>query len=71
MFFLVTVLTTPVGAFVACPFVSKMNDSLLGRALGFVVGALIYLSASHLLPEVREHEKKHAYWAFSYTQVKK
>ena len=62
--FLVAALTTPVGAFVAYPFVSKMNESLLGLALGFVVGVLIYLSASHLLPEVREHEKKHAYWAF-------
>ena len=62
--FLVAALTTPVGAFIAYPFVSKMNDSLLGLALGFVVGVLIYLSASHLLPEVREHEKEHAYWAF-------
>jgi len=32
--------------------------------LGFVVGVLIYLSASHLLPEAREHEKKHSSWAF-------
>ena len=62
--FLVAALTTPVGAFIAYPFVSKMNDSLLGLALGFVVGVLIYLSASHLLPEAREHEGKHAYWAF-------
>ena len=62
--FLVAGLTTPTGAFIAYPIVSKMNDSLLGLALGFVVGVLIYLSASHLLPEVREHEKKHAYWAF-------
>jgi zinc transporter ZupT len=62
--FLVAGLTTPIGAFIAYPIVSKMNDSLLGLALGFVVGVLIYLSASHLLPEVREHERKHAYWAF-------
>jgi zinc transporter ZupT len=41
-----------------------MDNSVLGLALGFVVGVLIYLSASHLLPEVKEHGKKHAYWAF-------
>lgn len=62
--FLVAALTTPVGAFIAYPFVSLMNDSLLGLALGFVVGVLIYLSASHLLPEAREYEKKHVYWSF-------
>lgn len=62
--FLVAALTTPVGAFISYPFVSLMNDSLLGLALGFVVGILIYLSASHLLPEAREYEKKHVYWAF-------
>lgn len=62
--FLVAALTTPIGAFLAYPFAMKMNDSFLGLSLGFVVGVLIYLSASHLLPEAREYEKKHAYWAF-------
>ncbi|HHU12239.1 MAG TPA: zinc/iron permease, partial [Clostridiaceae bacterium] len=57
-------LTTPIGAFFAYPFISRMDNSVLGLALGFVVGVLIYLSASHLLPEVKEHGKKHAYWAF-------
>ena len=62
--FFVAALTTPIGAFIAYPFVNKLNDSVLGLALGFVAGVLIYVSASHLLPEAREHEKKHSFLAF-------
>ena len=62
--FLIAALTTPIGAFIAYPFVSKFNSSVLGLALGFVVGVLIYISASHLLPEAREHEKEHSIFAF-------
>lgn len=62
--FFVAALTTPVGAFVAYPFVNMLNESVLGLALGFVVGVLIYVSASHLLPEARKYEKKHSNWAF-------
>ncbi len=62
--FLVAGLTTPLGAFVAFPIVSKLTDSILGLALGFVAGVLIYISASHLLPEAREHEKHHSNLAF-------
>ncbi len=61
---LIAALTTPLGAFVAYPFVRGLNDSLLGHALGFVVGVLIYISASHLLPEAREQEKEHSTLAF-------
>jgi zinc transporter ZupT len=62
--FFVAALTTPIGAFVAYPFVSKLSEPILGLALGFVVGVLIYISASHLLPEAREHEKHHSQTAF-------
>jgi zinc transporter ZupT len=62
--FFVAALTTPAGALLSYPLVSRLGDPLLGLALGFVVGILIYLSASHLLPEAREYEGKHSYWAF-------
>ena len=62
--FLIASLTTPLGAFVAYPLVNKLKDSHLGLALGFVAGVLIYVSASHLLPEAREHEKKHSIFSF-------
>lgn len=57
-------MATPIGAFIAYPVVSKLSDSLLGLSLGFVVGVLIYLSSSHLLPEAREEEKEHSAMAF-------
>lgn len=62
--FLVSGLTTPLGALIAYPFISRVNSSVLGLLLGFVVGVLIYLSASHLLPEARGHERKHSPLAF-------
>jgi zinc and cadmium transporter len=62
--FLVASMTTPVGAFVAYPLVNNLKGPQLGLALGFVSGVLIYVAASHLLPEAREHEKKHSILAF-------
>ena len=62
--FLIAGLTTPLGAFVVYPFVSKLGKSTLGLLLGFVAGVLLYVSASHLLPEARGHEKKHSTLAF-------
>lgn len=63
--FLVAALTTPIGAFVAYPFVKNLNTSLLGLTLGVVSGILIYLSASHLLPEAEKNERQHSYLAFA------
>ena len=63
--FLIAGLTTPLSAFVVYPFVSRLGESMLGLLLGFVGGVLLYVSASHLLPEAREHEKKHSVIAFS------
>ncbi len=62
--FLVAGLTTPVGAFIVYPFIKTLNESTLSLALGFVGGVLIYVSASHLLPEAREHEQHHSHLAF-------
>lgn len=62
--FLVAGLTTPIGALVIYPFVQQLTGTSLGLALGFVGGVLIYVSASHLLPEAREHEKNHSQTAF-------
>lgn len=62
--FLIASLTTPLGAFVAYPFVRSLGTGTLGLLLGFVAGVLIYVSASHLLPEARVHEKRHSMMAF-------
>lgn len=62
--FLVAALTTPVGAFVAYPLVSRVGPVSLGLLLGFVSGVLLYVSAAHLLPEARSHEQRHSMLAF-------
>jgi ZIP family zinc transporter len=62
--FFIAALTTPIGAFAAYPFIDKFGDTSIGMMLGFVSGVLIYVSASHLLPEVRDSEKKHSLVAF-------
>lgn len=62
--FLIASLTTPLGAFVAYPFIRPLSGGTLGLLLGFVSGVLIYVSASHLLPEARGHEERHSLLAF-------
>lgn len=62
--FLVAALTTPIGALIGLPLISLLSESALGLALGFVVGVLIYISASHLLPEAKEEGHKHSHLAF-------
>ncbi|MCD6577081.1 MAG: ZIP family metal transporter [Anaerolineaceae bacterium] len=62
--FLIAGLTTPIGAFVAYPLINKLSESTLGLMLGFVSGVLLYVSASHLLPEARQEEKEHSTTAF-------
>lgn len=62
--FMIAGLTTPIGAFIVYPFVSRVKDVELGLLLGFAAGVLLYLSSSHLLPEAREQEKEHSSIAF-------
>ena len=62
--FFVAALTTPIGSFVVYPLINRLTNSVLGLALGFISGVLIYVSASHLLPEASEYEKKHSTLAF-------
>ena len=51
--FLVASLTTPLGAFLIYPLLHNFTSSVMGLLLGFVTGVLIYISASHLLPEAK------------------
>lgn len=62
--FFIAALTTPIGAFVAYPFIRSLSKSHLGLMLGFVSGVLLYVSAAHLLPEAREDEKVHSMVSF-------
>lgn len=58
--FLVAGITTPIGAFIVYPFVSKLDKSIIQLLTSFTGGILIYFSASHLIPEARESKEKHS-----------
>lgn len=62
--FAIAGLTTPLGAFVGYPIISLLNESVLGGMLGFVAGVLLFVSASHLLPEAETDKDKHSIGAF-------
>ncbi len=49
--------TTPLGALIAYPFAAEAGDALLGGMLAASAGALLYVSASHLLPQVEEENR--------------
>jgi len=51
--------TTPIGALVSYPFISKIGQSTLGALLALSAGALVYVGASHLLPAVEKENKRY------------
>ncbi|MEW5949839.1 MAG: ZIP family metal transporter [Thermodesulfobacteriota bacterium] len=58
--FLAAALTTPVGMLVSYPYVSQINKPFLGALLAFSAGALVYVGATHLLPQAEEEHKKYS-----------
>jgi len=61
--FLAAALTTPVGMLVSYPFISRIDKPLLGALLAFSAGALIYVGATHLLPQAEKEQKKYSLFA--------
>jgi zinc and cadmium transporter len=49
--FLAAALTTPVGTLLSYPFVSQIAAGILGALLALSAGVLIYVGATHLLPQ--------------------
>lgn len=56
---LATAFTTPLGALVSYPFISRVNNITLGALLAVSAGALVYVGASHLLPAVEKEHKRY------------
>lgn len=50
-------LSTPLGMLVSYPFISRIDEPLLGTLLSLSAGALVYVGATHLLPQA-EHEAR-------------
>ena len=55
--------TTPLGMLVSYLYVSKIDESLLGALLAFSAAALIYVGATHLLPQAEREHKKYSLFA--------
>ncbi|MBW1609531.1 MAG: ZIP family metal transporter [Deltaproteobacteria bacterium] len=61
--FLAVALTTPLGMLVSYPFISKIDKPLLGALLAFSAGALVYVGATHLLPQTETEHKRYSLFA--------
>ncbi|MDO6594639.1 ZIP family metal transporter [Neptuniibacter sp. 1_MG-2023] len=60
---LAAALTTPLGMLVSYPFISEINEPILGALLSLSAGALIYVGATHLLPRAEQEHKKYSFVA--------
>ena len=53
--FFAAALTTPAGAVAAYPFLTRLDTAMMGNLLAFSGGVLVYLGATHLLPQAGEN----------------
>lgn len=58
--FLAAAISTPLGTLVSYPFITRITDLALGILLAVSAGALLYVGASHLLPEVEKDNKRYS-----------
>ncbi len=53
-------LSTPLGMILSYPFISAINIPVLGIMLSFSAGMLLYVGATHLLPEAQGNRKPYS-----------
>jgi zinc and cadmium transporter len=58
--FLAAALSTPLGMLISYPFIRQIDQPLLGALLSFSAGSLIYVGATHLLPQGEQEPKKYS-----------
>jgi zinc transporter ZupT len=63
--FVAAALTTPLGMLVSYPYISKIDSALLGALLAFSAGALVYVGATHLLPQAETEHKRYSLFALA------
>ncbi len=56
--------TTPLGTLTSYPFVSQIDEATLGALLSLSAGMLVYVGATHLLPEAEHQRRPYAWLAF-------
>lgn len=57
---LAAALTTPLGMLVSYPFISQIDRNILGLLLSLSAGALIYVGATHLLPQAERETRRYS-----------
>lgn len=55
--------TTPLGMLVSYPLVSRIDAPLLGALLSLSAGALVYVGATHLLPQAESERRRYSLFA--------
>jgi len=58
--FLAAAISTPLGTLVSYPFINNITRPALGLLLAASAGALLYVGATHLLPEVEKENKRYS-----------
>jgi zinc transporter ZupT len=58
--FLAAAATTPLGAALSQPFIARIDADLLGTLLSLSAGALIYVGATHLLPQAEREPRRYS-----------
>jgi ZIP family zinc transporter/zinc and cadmium transporter len=53
-------MTTPLGMLVSYPLISRIDPPLLGSLLALSSGALVYVGATHLLPQAEKEHRKYS-----------
>lgn len=57
-------ISTPLGMLVSWPYISQIDKPLLGVLLSWSAGALVYVGATHLLPQAEKEHRKYSLCAF-------
>lgn len=62
---LASAVTTPLGTLVSYPMISKIDQSALGALLALSAGALVYVGATHLLPQAEREPRRYSLLALA------
>lgn len=57
---LAAAISTPLGTLLSYPLIGSLDESVLGVLLAFSAGALVYVGATHLLPQAEKESKKYS-----------
>jgi zinc and cadmium transporter len=58
--FLAASISTPLGMLVSWPYISRIDKPLLGTLLALSAGALVYVGATHLLPQAEKEHRRYS-----------